>query len=98
MPETDLERRDAILEENMNQLAHVPARLTAIESQILQLQGEMHSEFSAVRAEMRSGFSAVRTEMRVLHEEVISIIALLQEDPEGDRPGRVKPRSRRKKP
>jgi hypothetical protein len=120
MPDANLERRVAILEQNMNQLADLPARVTALESQVLQLRGEMRSEFSALRTEMqagftavrgemqtesfsvagdmRSGFSAVRTEMRVLHGEVISVIALLQEAPEGDRPRRVKPRSRRKKP
>ena len=63
-----LERRIEILEENMEQLRDVPARLSAVESQIVQLRGEM-----------QTGFSALRTEMRVLHEEVISRLALLQE-------------------
>jgi hypothetical protein len=66
--DVSLERRIEILEENMEQLRDVPARLSAVESQIVQL-----------RSETRAGFSALRAEMRVLHEEVISRIALLQE-------------------
>jgi hypothetical protein len=63
MPDANLERRVAILEENMKQLEEVPARVTALESQIVQLRTEMHHEFSAVRTEMRTEFSAVRAEM-----------------------------------
>ena len=55
MPDANLERRVAILEENMKQLEEVPARVTALESQIVQLRTEMHNEFSAVRTEMRTG-------------------------------------------
>lgn len=66
--DVSLERRVEILEENMEQLRDVPARLSAVESQIVQL-----------RSEMRTGFSALRAEMRVLHEELISRLALLQE-------------------
>lgn len=44
---------------------------------------EMHSEFAAVRAELRAeiraGDEETRRHMRVLHEDVISRIALLQE-------------------
>lgn len=119
MPDANLERRVAILEENMKQLEEVPARVTALESQIVQLRTELHnefsavrtemrtefsavraethSEFSAVRGEMRSEFSVVRAEMRVLHEEVISCLALLQERDAGDRPGTRDRSSRRKK-
>jgi hypothetical protein len=112
MPNANLERRVAILEENMKQFGDVPAKLTAldtrfagvelrltgVESQIVQLRGEMHGEFSAVRSEMRTLNEGVRTEMRVLHEDVVARIALLQEAPEKDRRRRVAPRSRRKKP
>ena len=108
MLDANLERRVAILEENMKQLENVPARVTALESQIVQLRAEMHNEFSAVRTEMRTEFSAVRAEMhsefsevraemRVLHEEVISRLALLQEGAAGDRSGTRARSSRRKK-
>jgi hypothetical protein len=85
-----LERRVEILEENMEQLRDVPARLSAVESQIAQLRTEMRAGFTALRDEMRGGDEALRvemrtlnnetkTQMRVLHEEVISRLALLQE-------------------
>jgi hypothetical protein len=46
MPDIDLERRVRILEERWT-LQNVPVRLTAVESQIVQLRGEMQSGFSA---------------------------------------------------
>jgi hypothetical protein len=99
--DVNLERRVEILEETMEQLRDVPARLSAVESQIPQLRNEMQGGFTELREEMRAGYEALRTEMRelnaetrahmlVLHEEVISRLALLQEgisssSPKGDR-------------
>jgi hypothetical protein len=70
-----LEGRIEILEENMEQLRDVPARLSGVEARL----SGVESQIVQLRTEMRGGFSALRTEMRVLHEEVISRIALLQE-------------------
>jgi hypothetical protein len=44
-----LEHRVEILEENMEQLRDVPARLLAVESQIVQLRAEMQTGFSSLR-------------------------------------------------
>ncbi len=92
MPEANLEDRVTVLEENMKQFADVPAKIDAldarvavVESQIVQLRDEMHGEFSSIR-----------TEMRVLHEAVISRIALLGEAP-GRHPRTGTRRARRKK-
>ena len=100
-----LENRVEILERTMHALEGLPDRVTALESQVLQLRDEMHAEFSALRVEIRGGDEetrqVLRTEirvldgqlreeiragdeetrryMRVLHEEVISRIALLDE-------------------
>jgi hypothetical protein len=52
----------------------------------------MRAEFSAVRSEMADQFGDLATQMRVLHEDVISRIALLQEGLAG--PARRKPRNR----
>ena len=84
-----LERRVEILEQ-------LPDRVTALESQIVQLREEMRTEFSATRVEaragdeetrrtlreeIRTGDAETRRFMRVLHEDLVSRIATL-----GDRP------------
>jgi hypothetical protein len=51
------------LEALPSQVAGLTARTAAVESQIVQLRGEMHVEFSAVRREMHDGFVAVTTEL-----------------------------------
>jgi len=50
--DVSLERRIEILAENMEQLRDVPARLSAVESQIVQLRAEMQTGFSALRGQM----------------------------------------------
>ena len=67
--------RIEILEQKVGDLQSLPDRMTAVESQILQLRGEMRDGFSA----MREGDDETRRQMRLLHEEVLSRIALLQE-------------------
>ena len=63
MPERALTKRVEILEQRVEDLRSLPERVAGVESQILQLRGEMHGEFSAIRDEMRREFSAVRAEM-----------------------------------
>jgi len=53
----NLERRVEILE-------RLPDRVTALESQIVQLRDEMRSEFSATRADARAGDERVMTTLR----------------------------------
>ena len=80
-----LERRTEILEQ-------LPERLTALETQIVQLRDEMRGEFSATRAEVRAGdermIQTLRQEirdgdeetrrfMRILHEEVLERMKFL---------------------
>ena len=79
MPAQTLESRVDRLEKRVNSLEQLPPRMTALESQIVQLRAEMHDEFSAIRQEMRAGDEETRTLMRVLHEDVINRIALLGE-------------------
>jgi hypothetical protein len=54
-----------ILEENMEQLRDVPVRLSAVESQIVQLRAEMQTGFSALRGQD----DETRREMVRLHDE-----------------------------
>ena len=73
--------RVTLLEQRVEDPASLPARVTAVELQILQLRQEMRTEFSGVRqelrAEIRQGDEQTRRYMRVLHEEVIARIAAL---------------------
>jgi hypothetical protein len=73
-------------------LGVVETRLGTVESQFVQLRTEMRVEFSAVRAdiaaqgvELTGHIRETQREMRVLHEEVVSRIALIGEGrrPEG---------------
>ena len=54
----------------------------------------MRDEFSAVREEIRLGDEDTRRYMRVLHEEVISRIATIQEGQVDSRPRRGKTRNK----
>ena len=67
MPPETIESRVDRLERRMTDLEKLPDRVTAIESQIVQLRAEMHSEFSAVREEIRAGDEETR---RVLGERI----------------------------
>jgi hypothetical protein len=82
-----LERRVEILEQ-------LPDRVSAIESQIVQLRDEMRSEFSTTRAEavardeetrrvlterMEFLFDANERHMRLLHEDLVQRIATIRE-------------------
>jgi hypothetical protein len=55
------------LEERVTIFEQLPARIDAVESQILQLREEMHREFSSVRDEIRTGDEGV---VRTLREEI----------------------------
>jgi phosphoglycerate-specific signal transduction histidine kinase len=65
----NMAERVEVLEMNVGALEELPARMSAVESQIVQL-----------RTEMRGEFSAVRGEMRMLHEEVLDRISKIGED------------------
>ena len=76
MTEPTLAERVTILERKVDDLASLPARVTAVELQIVQLRDEMRLGFSAVRQEVtglredllttiRQGDDAVREELHV---------------------------------
>jgi vacuolar-type H+-ATPase subunit H len=84
----NLTERVEVLEMKVGSLEELPARMSAVESQIVQLRNEMRGEFSAVRQEMRALNEETRSEMRMLHEEVLDRIAKIGE-------GRRAPKRRR---
>jgi hypothetical protein len=75
MAARSLRERVEILEQKVGDLQLLPARMDALELQILQLRGEMRDGFSAID----NRFDETNRHMRVLHEEVLNRIALLQE-------------------
>ena len=92
MPKRTLTQRVAVLERKVEVLETLPARVAAVELQILQLRDEVRGEFSALRreiadgadllrnelrAEIRQGDEETRRYMRVLHEDVIARITAL---------------------
>jgi hypothetical protein len=88
-----LVRRIEILEGDVNALRQLPEQVSAVAADlaalrgdvtrlhgdVTQLRGNVRAEFAAVREEIRTGDEETRRQMRVLHEEVISRIALLDE-------------------
>ena len=88
MPPQALETRVTNLERRVTQLEQLPGRIDDLTSQVSRLRSEMRAEFSAVRGEIAS----IATHMRVLHEDVISRFALLQ----NGSPAQPKRKSRKK--
>ena len=72
MQPRSLEQRVTMLEEQMQELRELPARVAGVELQILQLREEMREAFSATRSELRdeirAGDQATRDFMRMLFE------------------------------
>jgi hypothetical protein len=60
--------RVEVLEVKVALLEELPARVSAVESQIVQFRTEMGGEFSAMRQEMRELGATLRQEMRGLEE------------------------------
>jgi hypothetical protein len=83
MPPQTLARRVDILEHRVTALEEFPAHLEALRSQFSQLREEMVREFSAVRAEtarqIQEANSDTQRLMRILHEDLISRLALLKD-------------------
>ena len=74
--DVSLERRIEILEENMAELRDVPVRLSAVESQIVQLRAEMQTGFSALRGQN----DETRREMARLNDETRREMASLNDE------------------
>jgi hypothetical protein len=72
------------LEERVTILEQLPARIDAVESQIVQLREEMHREFSSVHGEIRAGDEetrrSLRAELRTIADEIMGQARMLYED------------------
>ena len=67
------------LEHRVEILEQLPGRVSALESQIVRLRDEIHSEFSAMQTVIRDVDEDTRRYMRMLHEDLIERIARLSE-------------------
>jgi hypothetical protein len=76
----NLTERVEVLEMKVGSLEALPARMSAVESQIVELRTEMRAEFSAVRQEMRALNEETRAEMRALNEETRAEMRTLNEE------------------
>ena len=65
-----LTQRVEILEQTVAELASLPARMSAVELQIVQLRDELHAGFSAVRQEMAVMRDDLRTELKSTAESL----------------------------
>lgn len=83
MPARTLAARVENLEMRVSALEELPRRLDSIELQFLHLREHVDGKFSALEQKLEqkieAGDDETRRFMRVLHEEVLSRIALLQE-------------------
>lgn len=90
MPEPSSTERVQLLEQIVDELQLLPARVAAVESQILQLRDDVRDGVSAIQRQIREGDEETRRQMqvgdeetrrhlRVLHEEVLARIAVLHE-------------------
>jgi hypothetical protein len=80
MARRDLADRVEVLEQKVTALEELPARLSSLETQIVQLRTEMKGEFSAVRHEMRSLEENLRGEMRALNDQTLTQMRVWHED------------------
>ena len=81
-PQT-LEARVDRLEQRVTILEQLPARVDALTLQVSQLREEMHAQFSAshtsLREEIRTGDERILSQAKMLHEDLVSKLALLWE-------------------
>ena len=76
-----------MLEEQMQELRELPARVAGVELQIVQLREEMREAFSATRSELRGeirvGNQETRDFMRAIYERIRTDIRTMGEGAEG---------------
>src|SRR5262245_31310050 len=80
MAARNVTERVEVLEMRVGAMEELPARMAAVEAQIVQLRTEMRSEFSAVRQEMGQLGTTLRQEMRTLNDETRAEMRMLHEE------------------
>ena len=77
MEAKSVEDRVALLENEMQALRALPARVTSLEAQMVQFRDEVRAEFSATRKHVDGKIDELGAQMRTLHEETLTRIALI---------------------
>ena len=77
-PQT-IDSRVERLETRVTALEQLPARMDAFELRLSQFQDEVRVEFSATRSGLHQEIRELSAQMRMLHEDVLSRLALIQE-------------------
>ena len=92
MPSQTIESRVEKLEEHVTNLQELPGRIEALSVQISQLREDVSEQISTTERTLRedivAGDERILAQVRVLHEDVVSRLALIQE-------GQPRPRRRR---
>ena len=78
-------------------LENLPVRMSAVESQIVDLRGEMRAMGDELRLEMRAMGDKLRLEVRALHHEAMAQTRMLHEEVLG-RIATISEGRRRRKP
>src|SRR5204863_8863460 len=93
MPPQTIESRVEKLEQQVTNLQVLPGRMDGLSVQISQLRDDVGAQISAtertLREEIVAGDERILAQVRVLHEDVVSRLALIQE-------GQPRPRRRRR--
>jgi hypothetical protein len=69
-----------MLEQQMQELRELPARVAGVEVQILQLREEMREAFSATRFELNGKVDGLRAEMHGVRDELRAELHAARED------------------
>ena len=80
MPPQTIERRVEKLEDQVMNLQQLPARMDALSLQISQLREDMDAKISATEKSLIASDERILAQVRMLHEDVVSLLALIQED------------------
>jgi chromosome segregation ATPase len=76
MPRSLLVRRVEILEENVDSLSHLPARVRMVETQLFDLRDDVTSfrgEFASFRAETRGELTEIRSDITEIRGDITAI-------------------------
>ncbi len=82
MAQRELEQRVENIEETLQVLNTLPARVGSLETQFLQFRAEVRAEFSATRIELRAHAEALQkdaiAQARIMHQDLVDRIKTLR--------------------
>ena len=73
------------VEDRMTHLQQLPARMDALSVQMSQLREDLGAKISAIEVLLIASEGRILAQVRMLHQDVISRLALIQEGPQRPR-------------